>query len=196
MPARHGPPRAPSRLDRGRSLLVVIDVQERLAPHVLDHPAIVARVGALLTAAGRLGVPSFATEHLPERVGPTIPGLRGRFAPDAIYSKTRFCAADHPPFVAMLAATGRTQVVLCGMEAHVCVMQTALGLAAAGYEVFMVDDASGSRPPRQDDRRDAFQRVRDAGGVVAGTETVLFEWVGSGDDPAFRDVLGLVKSLP
>jgi len=187
---------APARLVRERSLLVVVDVQERLAPRVRDHDALIARAEALMSAAERFGIPRFATEHLPERVGRIIPRLRGRFTPEAIFAKARFGALDHPEFAAMLAATGRTQVVLCGMETHVCVMQTALGLAAAGYEVFVAGDAAGSRPERQDDFRYALDRMRDAGCVVVGTETALFEWAERGDDPAFREVLALVKALP
>ena len=149
-----------------------------------------------MTAAERFAIPRFATEHLADRVGRTIPRLRGRFAPGAIFAKSRFGALDHADFAAMLVATGRSQVVVCGMETHVCVMQTALGLASAGYGVFVVGDAAGSRPGRQDDRRWALERMSDAGCIVAGTETVLFEWAGSGDDPAFREVLALVKALP
>ena len=187
---------APSRLRRDSSLLLVVDVQERLTPHVLGHEALVARTAALLDVAGRYGIPCFATEHLPARIGPTLATLRPRVAPAAIYAKTRFGAHDHPEFAAMLAATGRTQAVICGMETHVCVLQTALGLAQAGYEVFVAGDATGSRPLRQDDRRHALDRMREAGGVVTGTETTLFEWAERGDDPAFREVLALVKALP
>lgn len=188
--------RAFARLDRERSLLLVVDVQERLAPHVHGHEALIVRTEALMTAAGRFAIPRFATEHLADRVGRTIPRLRDRFAPGAIFAKSRFGALDHADFAAMLVATGRSQVVVCGMETHVCVMQTALGLASAGYGVFVVGDAAGSRPGRQDDRRWALERMRDAGCIVAGAETVLFEWAGSGDDPAFREVLALVKALP
>ena len=185
-----------ARLARTASLLVVIDVQERLAPHVLGHEALIARTEALMSAAERFGIPRYATEHLPDRIGRTIPRLRDRFAPEAIFAKSCFGAPGHAEFNAMLATTGRRQAVLCGMEAHVCVMQTALGLAATGCDVFVVGDAVGSRPARQDDRRWALERMQRAGCIVAGAETVLFEWAERGDDPAFRDVLALVKALP
>ncbi|CAG1007200.1 nicotinamidase/pyrazinamidase [Burkholderiales bacterium] len=188
--------RAPARLDRRRSVLVVVDVQERLAPHVHGSAGIVARIGTLMRAAERFAIPGVATEHVPDRIGPMIAGLRERLAADAIFVKTRFCAVDHPAFASMLATTGRTQAVVCGMETHVCVMQTALGLAAAGYDVFVVGDAVGSRPGRQDDRRYALERLQRAGCVVAGAETVLFEWAERGDDDAFRAILALVKGLP
>ena len=82
------------------------------------------------------------------------------------------------------------------MEAHVCVLQTVLGLAAERYEVFVVGDAVGSRGARAADRQFALDRMRQAGCTVVGTETVLFEWTRAGDDAAFRDVLALVKTLP
>jgi len=187
-------PRA-ARLDRDRSLLLVIDVQERLVPHVQDHGAMLARTDALVLAARRLGVPAVLTEHCPERIGPALAPLRTRFEPAAIFAKTRFGAVDHPEFAALLAASGRTQVVVTGMEAHVCVLQTTLGLVARGFEAFVVTDAVGSRGARQHDRELALQRLRAADCTLLGTETALFEWARAGDDTAFRDVLGWVKGL-
>ena len=184
------------RVERERSVLVVVDVQEKLAPHIADVDALIARVHALVEAARRLRVPVVATEHCADRIGPLIEPLRARFDGHEIFAKTRFAAGDHPEFAARLARTARSQVVVAGMEAHVCVMQTALSIAAAGYDVFVVGDAVGSRTARQLDRTLALQRLHDAGCTIVGTETLLFEWTGSGDDAAFRDVLALVKSLP
>ncbi len=186
---------AGSRLERDRSLLLAIDVQQRLAPHVLAHQALIARIEALTEAADRFGIPAFLTEHCPAQLGPVVAQLRNRFAADRIFEKTRFGAADHPAFDALLRATGRNQVVVAGMETHVCVMQTTLGLVAKGFELFVVGDAVGSRNARQADRQFALDRLRDAGCTLVGTETVLFEWTRAGDDAAFRDVLALVKAL-
>ena len=185
-----------TRLDRDRSLLLVVDIQARLAPQVLGHDAMIARTEALLAAARRLGVPCLLTEHCAAEIGPVVPRLRERFDAGEIFAKTRFGATDHPEFESLLRARGRTQLVVTGMEAHVCVMQTALGLAAGPYGVFIVGDAVGSRGTRQADRQFALDRMRGAGCAVVGTETVLFEWTRAGDDAAFRDVLALVKALP
>jgi len=95
-----------------------------------------------------------------------------------------------------LRASGRAQVIVAGVEAHVCVLQTSLGLLAAGFPVFVAADAVGSRTGREVDRGHALARLSTAGCTLAGTETVLFEWARSGDDDAFRDLLKLVKSLP
>lgn len=184
------------RIARDRSVLLVVDIQARLAPHVLHHEALRARVRALIEAARRFAIPCLATEHCAEQIGPLVEDLRATLDPDEIFAKTRFGAADHPEFVAHLARTGRTQVIVAGMEAHVCVMQTSLGLVAAGYEVFAVADAIGARAARQADRRLALDRLRAAGCTLVGAETVLFEWTGAGDDAAFREILKLVKALP
>ena len=151
---------------------------------------------ALLAAARRMRIPCVLTEHCANRIGPVIARLRERFDPTEIVGKTHFAATDHPEFTALLRAHGRTQVVVAGMEAHVCVLQTVLGLAAEGFEVFVAGDAVGSRGARDLDRTFALERMRVAGCAVAGTETLLFEGTRAGDDDAFREVLALVKHLP
>jgi len=183
-------------LSRTDSLLLIVDVQEKLAPHVAAHEDLVERCSALIAAALAMGMPILATEHFPDRIGPLIASLRAGLPPEGIYRKTSFGAMAHPEFAQLLAATGRRQCVVAGMEAHVCVLQTVLGLRRAGYEVFLIADDAGSRTSRQEDRHYALARMRDAGAVLMGTETALFELTGRGDDQNFRDVLGLVKSLP
>jgi nicotinamidase-related amidase len=183
------------RADRDASLLLVIDIQSRLAPHVAGHQQLIHRADALLGAAGLLRIPKLLTEHCPAQIGPVIEPMRSRFAAGEIYEKTCFGAADHPGFVDLVRRSGRTTVVVTGMEAHVCVMQTVLGLRAHGFEVVVVADAVGSRGARQLDRELALRRMEQAGCALAGTETVLFEWTGSGSDPRFRDILAAVKAL-
>jgi nicotinamidase-related amidase len=183
------------RTDRDHSLLLVIDIQSRLAPHVAGHEQLIRHTGALLDAAERLGIPKLLTEHCPAQIGAVIEPVRRRFAADEIFEKTCFGAADHPPFVDRVRQTGRKTIVVTGMEAHVCVMQTALGLRQHGFAVTLVADAVGSREARRLDRELALRRMERAGCAVAGTETVLFEWAHSGTDPHFRAVLAAVKGL-
>lgn len=183
------------RTDRDRSLLLVIDIQSRLAPHVAGHEQLIRRTGALLGVADLLGIPKLLTEHCPAQIGAAIEPVRRRFAADEIFEKTCFGAADHPPFVDRTRRSGRTTIVVTGMEAHVCVMQTALGLRRHGFAVVVVADAVGSREERRLDRELALRRMEQAGCVLAGTETVLFEWAQSGTDPQFRAMLAAVKSL-
>jgi nicotinamidase-related amidase len=183
------------RLTRTESLLLVIDVQRKLAPAIADHERIIARIDMLVTAASMLAIPKLITEHCPQQIGPLIEPLRIRFAADEIFHKTAFSATDHAEFNELVRTTGRRQVVMAGMEAHVCVMQAALGLRAQGLDVCVVVDAAGSRPAAQRDRELALSRMERAGCALAGTETVLFEWAGAGNDRHFRTILSLVNSL-
>ncbi len=183
------------RAHRDNSLLLVVDIQSKLAPHVAGHEELIRRTRALLDAAELLGIPKLLTEHCPGQIGPVIEPMRSRFAAGGIFVKTCFGAADHPEFVDLVRQTGRTQIVVAGMEAHVCVMQTAVALRGHGFGVTVVADAVGSRQPRQFDRDLALRRMEQAGCLLAGAETVLFEWAGSGIDPHFRAILGIVKTL-
>jgi nicotinamidase-related amidase len=183
------------RLIRDASTLLVIDIQQRLAPHIAGHEGLIQRTMALMQAAAMFGIPRLVTEHCPGQIGAVIEPMRSQFAPDEIFEKTAFGAADHPAFVARVRDTQRRQVVITGMEAHVCVLQTALGLQQQGFQVFVVADAVGSRAVRQADRELALRRMERDGCVLVTSETVLFEWTGQGTDARFRDVLALVKSL-
>ncbi|MGQ9366080.1 hydrolase [Azospirillum sp. A39] len=173
------------------SALLVVDVQERLLPAVSGGGALVRNVGILLQAAAILSVPVLASEHYPAGLGRTVPELR-RLLPDgAVIEKIHFACSHEPGFADRLAGLGRRQVVIAGAEAHVCVMQTALALRAAGHEVFVVADATGSRAPANAEL--AIARLRAAGVVVVATEMVLFEWAGCGGTPAFKSLLALIR---
>ncbi len=183
------------RLKRDDSVLLVIDIQQKLAPHIAGHHEIIRRTDALMRAAALFGVPRLLTEHCPNQIGAVIEPLRSQFEPGEIFEKTAFGATDHPEFVERVCATGRRQVVMTGMEAHVCVLQAALGLQQHGLQVFVVADAIGSRGVRAFDRELALRRMEQAGCALTTTETVLFEWTQRGIDERFRDVLAIVKSL-
>lgn len=184
------------RLDREHSVLLIVDAQARLAPHIADHEAVLARLEALVATARGFGIPVLATEHCPDQLGPTVATLREPLTNQAVIAKQHFGAADEPALRARLQSLARRQVVIAGMETHVCVMQTALGLRSLGYEVFVAADAAGSRPGRQADRVWALDRLARAGCVLAGTETVLFEWLGDAADPQRPSLIQTVKRLP
>lgn len=181
------------RLNRHNALLLVIDVQSRLAPAVAQHEQVIARSAALIRAARLLGVPVMATEHCPERIGPLVPALRGLLNDAEVLGKRHFCCTDEPEVRARLDAAGRRQVVVTGMEAHVCALQAALGLAECGYAPFFVQDATGSRHP--EDRAAAVNRLRAEQVRIITAEMAMFEWMGTADSAVFREVLGIVKSL-
>ncbi|HLS85680.1 MAG TPA: hydrolase [Burkholderiales bacterium] len=180
------------RLRRDEAFLLVVDVQEKLAPHVHGHEQVVSRSAALIRAASLLGLPVVVSEHCPDRIGPTVPALSA-LAPPAL-AKTHFACPDEPSIEAALASLRRRQAVVCGMEAHVCVLQTALALLDRGYQPLLVADAVGSR--RESDRDVALERLRAAGCSIGTAEMAIFEWMGRADRPGFRELLGIVKALP
>ncbi|MFM9939521.1 MAG: hydrolase [Hyphomicrobiaceae bacterium] len=182
-------------MDRKRSQLLVIDVQERLAPHVATEREVIANVARLLQYAQRLDVPATVSEHYPKGLGATVPELRelaGNTTP--VLEKMAFsCWRDNwlHTRIEGLMAKGRDQVVVAGMETHVCVTQSVLDLIDNEFQVFVVADAVGSRDTRVRDI--AVDRLRAAGATIVAQEMVAFEWLGRGDDAAFKDIIALVK---
>ncbi|GGH17688.1 isochorismatase [Alsobacter metallidurans] len=170
-----------------RSVLLVIDFQGRLMPSIHDGAPAMANARRLIDAAGILGVPVVYTEQNPEGLGGTAPELLTDGA--AVFRKMTFDAMREPGFLNLLPA--EREVVVVGCEAHVCVMQTALGLIEAGRRVWLVRDAIGSR--RAESKDVAVARLRAAGATVVTAEMVAFEWLGDARHPGFRDVLRLVK---
>lgn len=170
------------------SMVLLVDMQTGLLPAIHDSEALIARVERLLAAARRLGVPVVATEHCADKIGATDPRL-GSLAEQVLH-KVHFDATRETGNLQRLPA-GRHNVLVVGTEAHVCVLQTALGLAAAGMTPWLVTDGVGSR--HESDRAAALQRWLASGGNVLSSEMAMFEWLGSARHPEFREVLALVK---
>ena len=180
------------RLRRDESFLLVVDVQQKLAPHVQGHERVIRKGEALVRAARALGLPVLMSEHCPEQIGETVPSLRALASAGEVLRKTHFSCADQPEALERFNALKRKQAVVCGMEAHVCVMQTALGLKDRGFEPLLVGDAVGSR--RAEDCATAIERMRAAGCAIGTAEMTMFEWMGRADIPEFRDLLGIIKA--
>ncbi|MFM9912718.1 MAG: isochorismatase family protein [Methylophilaceae bacterium] len=173
-----------------QSHLVVIDVQERLSG-VMEQMAltkVVMNCAILLQAAKLLDIPALHTEQYPKGLGATLPEL-SQYLGTAV-EKTCFSCYDEPSFRAKLRGD-RPQMVLAGMEAHICVLQTALQLQANGKQVFVVEDAVISRS--EDNRRNALRRLRQAGVIVTNTESVVFEWLKMAEGDAFKQISKLVR---
>jgi len=181
-------------IDRTHSFLLVVDVQERLAPAVHENARIVGAVARLVEYAALFDVPALVTEHMPAGIGRTVAAVGDNLSAGAVVEKSCFAATAEPEIADRIRDLGRNQVVICGMEAHVCVLQTALGLRGLGVSVFAVADAVGSRRPSDSDA--ALQRMRDEGCRVVTSEMVAFEWAQRGDHPRFRDMLRLIKQAP
>lgn len=180
-------------IDARASSVVLVDYQARMMPAIHGADDVVARALLLARAAALLEVPVLGTEQNPERLGPNAEAL-ARLCAQTV-PKTHFDACNDGLLAALDAhGPGRRQVVLAGCEAHVCLLQTALGLLRAGREVYVVENASGSRRPT--DHAAAMRRLRHAGATIVTHEMVLFEWLHDCRHPRFREVLALVKSEP
>jgi nicotinamidase-related amidase len=175
------------RLHQARSALLLVDLQTKLLPAIEHGAAIVARAAFLARVARLLDVPVYATEQNPAGLGPTDPALVPLI--DRTLTKFAFDATQELGLVETLP--DRAQIVVAGSEAHVCVLQTAIGLAHTGRTVAVVTDAVGSR--RASDRDTALERLRAAGVDLVSAEMVAFEWLGRSDHPRFRDVLKLLR---
>lgn len=176
-----------------RSCLVVIDMQERLVPAMQAPARTIRNARVLMRAAGELDIPVLLTEQYPKGLGHTVPELAetAAAARARTLEKLHFsCMADEG-FADAFRATGRSQAVIAGMEAHICVMQTAVGLMEAGHEVFVVTDATSSRTLESE--RACLDRLQACGAGIVTTEMVVFEWLGQAGTPAFRALLPLVK---
>ena len=175
----------------GRSILLVVDVQERLAPAISESERVIDRISVLLKAARELDVPVLATEQYSKGLGSTVAPLAALLPLDGVVEKIHFNAALEPGFVDRLRGLDRTQIVVTGTEAHVCVLQTTLGLKAAGFDCFLVADAVGSRDP--DNRLFGMERMRANGVEIVTAEMVMFEWLCRAGTPAFKRVLPLIR---
>jgi nicotinamidase-related amidase len=178
-------------LSPDRSLLLVIHVQARLAAAIDGKNAVVERCAKLVKAARRLDIPLIVLELNPASLGASVPAIADLVAPDEVIAGTHYSCAREPELRGRLQVAGRSQIVLCGMEAHVCVLQTALGLAEKGYDVSVVADAVGTRLPS--DHAAAMTRLVQQGVTVATSEMVMFEWLQHAGNAAFKDVLALIK---
>jgi nicotinamidase-related amidase len=181
-------------LEAGRSQLLVIDVQAGLAaamPEAIRRRAL-AGLDLVARAAAALGVPATVTEHVPDRLGTTVSALRDALADATVLPKTHFCAASDTAIAARLGALDRPQIVLAGMETHVCVLQAALVLAARGFAVHLAFDASAARD--EADAALARDRAMMAGVVPVSADMVAFEWLRRADHPARRAVIEAVKA--
>lgn len=173
-----------------QGVVVLVDYQARLMPAIHDGAAAVRSACALADAARLLGVPVVGTEQNPAGLGPNVAAIAERC--DRMLPKLAFDATADGLLADLEARGPRSQVVLAGCEAHVCLLQTGLGLLRANRRVFVVEEACGSR--REPDKRRAMARLAAAGATIVSFEMVVFEWLARSDVPAFRRVLAIVKA--
>ena len=187
------PPVPPSILSREQSLLLVVDVQEKLFPAMDSElrDSVAKNLKVLGTAARRLSLPLLLSEQYPKGLGHTLPELQEALGHLSPVEKVSFSCCDVPSFAEQLKAARRSQVVLAGIEAHVCVLMTGLGLLSLGYQVHVVADATCSRS-RQNWQL-GLDQLRQAGAVITSTESVVFQLLRRADTDEFRAIQALIK---
>jgi nicotinamidase-related amidase len=158
-----------------------------MAPEAMQ--SVIKNCGILVTAAAMLEVPTLLTEQYPQGLGNTVPELLAQLTRIKAIEKTAFSCAAEPKFTRQLTVD-RPQMILAGMEAHICVLQTALALVA-NKQVFVVEDAIISRNPAN--KANAIARLRDAGCIISNTESVVFEWLGKAEGETFKAISKLIR---
>jgi nicotinamidase-related amidase len=185
-------PRSPELMDAECSALLVVDAQQKLLEFIPGQAAIVWNIRRLLDAAAILGVPFSGTEQYPDKLSPTVPELKDRLGPLA--DKLAFSACVCSEVFDRWEQDRRDRVLVCGIETHVCVAQTAFDLTSAGFTVYVAVDAVGAR--REIDHQTALRRMESAGIVLTTAEAVMFEWCRVAGTPEFKQISALAKESP
>jgi nicotinamidase-related amidase len=184
--------RHPTLLNRETSVLIVVDMQEPFLGAIHGRDALTANVRLLCEAARILKIPIIATEQYAERMGPVVPEIAAVLGEQtAPINKLSFSCADSPGFQKALVAAGRHQIVICGVETHICVSQTAHDLLHAGYRVHVTADGVSSRTLEK--HKIGMERIRDAQIKPCASEAVVYEWLREAGTPEFKEILNLVK---
>lgn len=182
-------------LSRDKSQVLIVDVQDKLLNAISGADRVIDRCVRLVLAARKLTIPVTMSEQYPQGLGPTHDSVRDAFANDGfVADKTEFSCVRNDILrdrLHDLRRLGRPQVVIGGIEAHVCVAQTAMDLESQGFEAFVVADAVGSRS--KDSRKLALSRLQKSGVDIVDSEMVLFEWMERAGTPEFKALQALVK---
>jgi nicotinamidase-related amidase len=178
-------------IDPRDSFLLLVDIQDRLAPAVRDPQRTISNAAILAKSAQRLGIPVYVSEQYPKGLGRTVPELAEYASDHATLEKLHFSCAGDRTLLERLSALRRGQVVITGMETHVCVLQTALGLQNAGMRVFVVQDAVSSRT--DENKAAGLERMRSAGCSIVTTEMVVFEWLQKAGTAEFKELMQYIK---
>lgn len=183
--------RSTESLDARRSGMLVIDLQEKLLPVIPSAKGVVDQTCRLLQAAAEFAIPVAATVQYPKGLGPLVESL-SKLTPEP-EEKLDFSAAVCRGSLDQWTETGRDQIIVVGIETHICVLQTVMDLLAEGLRVFVVAEAVAARDGR--DHEIALDRMRDSGATIVSAESVLYEWLRTAEHPKFKTISGLVKSF-
>ena len=172
------------------AMLLIVDVQGKLAQIMANRETLFANLQRMVKGAQALHLPIVRAEQLPEKLGPTIPEVADLLPDNEAIAKSSFSCCGNPALIDAIEATGRRQILLTGIETHICVYQTAVGLLGRDFEVEVIADAVGSRIA--ENREIGLARMAAAGATISSTETALFELMQTADHPAFRTIQKIV----
>lgn len=182
-------PRSPEMMSRSDTALLVVDMQEKLLRLIEGYQRITWNTRRLIDGAKLLGLPVVATEQYPQGLGPTATELAERLG--SVPAKLMFSCRECQGVLSDLRDRGVGKILLAGIEAHVCIQQTALDLLAEGYRVYLAVDAIGAR--HEIDYTTALRRLESAGATLTTTEAALFEWCEVAGTPEFKQISALVR---
>ena len=174
------------------SLVLIIDVQEKLLNAVFNKEQVEKKSAIVAEAAKILGIPVVITEQYPKGLGNTIPAVKDALAEDTeIFEKTAFSALNNEEILEAIKKHNKKQILIFGIETHICVSQTTAALRELGYEVSVIKDACGSRA--EEEYLAGLERMKDNGAYIITTEIALFEWLKGAKHPNFKAVQALIK---
>lgn len=174
------------------SLVLIIDVQEKLLNAVFNKEQVEKKSAIVAEAANILGIPVVVTEQYPKGLGNTIPAVKDALAEDTeIFEKTAFSALNNEEILEAIKKHNKKQILIFGIETHICVSQTTAALRELGYEVSVIKDACGSRA--EEEYLAGLERMKDNGAYIITTEIALFEWLKGAKHPNFKAVQALIK---
>jgi len=179
------------RINAGDCTGLVVDIQERLFPVMHERDEFLARVLILLEGLKLLGIPVLLSEQYPKGLGPTLQKVLDVLESEKRVEKISFSCCGEPDFLSQLNQSDRKQVIICGIEAHVCVLQTVVDLVEMGYTPLVVADCISSRNP--EDKKVAVERMRSEGALITTSESLLFELTRVAGTPQFKQISRLVK---
>ena len=181
------------RIDRDDSILVAIDYQEKLMPVMDEIDRLRDKISRLTRGIGVLNIPAIITEQYPKGLGRTenFEEIKGNLGEVTLVEKDSFSAFGAPDFEGIVKATSKKTILLCGIETHICVQQTALDFLERGYRVLLIADCCSSRSA--DDKAIALSRIEQAGVELVTVEAVLFEMIMGNKDPEFKDISRIIK---
>lgn len=178
-------------LNTEEAVLVLVDLQGRLADIVNRADLVLPNTLRIVKGCQALGIPVLATVQVPEKLGPILPELEDSIDGVELIPKTAFSALREPSFLVALDQTSRKQILLTGIETHVCVFQTGIDLLNSGYDVHVLSDAVFSRTA--ENHQLALTRLHDSGAIISSVEMALFELIRTSRHPAFRTISKLIK---